>query len=128
MIVLWDRDCGFCAFMLSLLLRADTRKVLRPAVIQGPEGDKWLAKMAPEQRLATFHAVDDDGRVTSGGDALTEILRELPPARPLAGVTGRMPGVTDRAYMWVAANRRLLSKPIPMKAKEQARRLVARRS
>ena len=128
MIVLWDRDCGFCAFMLSLMLRADSKRVLRPAVIQGPEGEKWLAAMPAEQRLATFHAVDAGGRVTSGGEALTVLLRELPAARPLAALTGAAPGVTDRAYTWVAANRPLLSKPIPAAAKQRARGLVARRT
>jgi predicted DCC family thiol-disulfide oxidoreductase YuxK len=128
MIVLWDRDCGFCAFMLSLVLRADRRRVLKPAFIQGPEGERLLADMPPRQRLASWHFIDDEGRRTSGGRALTELLRELPAGRPLAALTGALPGVTERAYGWVATHRSLLSKPIPASAKERARRLVAARS
>jgi len=128
MIVLWDKDCGFCAFMLSLMLRADSGRVLQPAAIQGPEGERWLGSMPAERRLATFHAIDSQGRLTSGGDALTAVLGVLPAGRPLAALTGAVPGVTDRGYMWVAGHRRLLSRPIPARAKERARRLVARRS
>jgi predicted DCC family thiol-disulfide oxidoreductase YuxK len=128
MVVLWDRDCGFCAFMLSLVLRADTRGVLRPAFIQGPEGSRLLADVPADQRLASWHLVDDAGRRTSGGPALTVLLRELPVLRPLAALTGAQPGLTERAYRWVATHRSLLSKPIPAAAKEHARRHVAARS
>jgi predicted DCC family thiol-disulfide oxidoreductase YuxK len=127
-VVLWDRDCGFCAFMLALVLRADTRRVLRPAFIQSPEGERLLADMPEPERLASWHLVDDDGRRTSGGEALTVMLRELPAGRPLAAVTEALPGVTERAYRWVAEHRALLSRPIPASAKERARRYVAKRS
>lgn len=128
MLVLWDRDCGFCAWTLSLLLRADRARLLRPAPIQGPEGDRHLAHMAPEQRLASWHLVDDDGRVRSGGEALTAVLRALPAGRPLARLTGALPAATDRAYGWVATHRTLLSRPIPAEAKERARRHVGSRA
>jgi predicted DCC family thiol-disulfide oxidoreductase YuxK len=128
MVVLWDRDCGFCAFMLSLVLRADRRRILRPASIQGPEGDRLLADLPTKERLKSWHLVDDQGRRTSGGHALTVMLRELPGLRPLATLTGARPGLTERAYRWVATHRSLLSKPIPATAKERARRYVEARS
>jgi predicted DCC family thiol-disulfide oxidoreductase YuxK len=114
--------------MLSLVLRADTRQTLRPAPIQGAEGRRLLAGMAPEQQLATWHAVDAAGTLTSGGRALTAVLATLPAGRPLAALTGALPGLTERAYGWVAAHRSLLSKPIPAAAKERARRRIERRS
>jgi predicted DCC family thiol-disulfide oxidoreductase YuxK len=128
MVVLWDRDCGFCAFMLALVLRADRRRVLRPAPIQGPEGDRLLADLPPERRLASWHLIDDAGHRHSGGEALTVMLRALPAGRPLAAVGDAMPGLTERAYRWVADHRSLLSKPIPAAAKERARRYVAARA
>jgi predicted DCC family thiol-disulfide oxidoreductase YuxK len=128
MLVLWDRDCGFCAWMLALVLRADRRRVLRPAPIQGPEGDRHLAHMPAERRLASWHLVDDDGGVTSGGEALTRVLAVLPGLRPLAKVTGALPRATTRSYDWVATHRSLLSRPIPASAKARARRLVEQRS
>jgi predicted DCC family thiol-disulfide oxidoreductase YuxK len=127
-VVLWDRDCGFCAFALALVLRADTRRRLRPMPIQSPEGERLLADLSPEHRLASWHLVDDAGRRTSGGDALTALLRELPAGRPLAKLTGARPDLTERAYRWVAEHRSLLSKPIPATAKERARLYVEARS
>lgn len=121
MLVLWDRDCGFCAWTLSWVLRADRRGLLRTAPIQGPEGDRWLAHMPAEQRLASWHLVDDDGTVRSAGAAVTEVLRRIPAGRPLAALTGRAPGLTERAYAWVARNRSTLSRPIPARSKARAR-------
>jgi predicted DCC family thiol-disulfide oxidoreductase YuxK len=128
MTVLWDEDCGFCAFLLALLLRADRRRMLRPVAIQSAEGDRLLADMPVEQRLASWHFVDEAGRRTSAGEALTELLHRLPGGRLPAAATGALPGVTEGAYRWVATHRSLLSRPIPASAKERARRLVAARA
>jgi predicted DCC family thiol-disulfide oxidoreductase YuxK len=127
-LALWDRDCGFCAWALATVLRADRKGVVRTAAIQGPEGDRHLAHMSPEQRLASWHLVEDDGTVHSGGDALTVLLRRLPVGRPLAGLTGRAPGVTERGYAWIARNRSTLSRPIPAAAKARARTRVQARA
>lgn len=127
-LVLWDADCGFCAFVLALLLRADVDRRLRPAPIQGPAGDLHLAHMSPERRLASFHAVATDGTLSSGGDALTALLAELPAGRPAAAVTVRLPRLTRRSYDWIATHRGALSRPIPQAATNRARALVERRS
>jgi predicted DCC family thiol-disulfide oxidoreductase YuxK len=128
MIVLWDRDCGFCAWTLALLLRWDRSGALRPAAIQGPEGDRLLAGMPPEERLASWHAVDGDGVVRSGGAGLSAVFERLRGGRVLARATAAQPSVTDAAYRWVAAHRSQLSRLIGAGAKERARRLIAARS
>lgn len=69
MLVLWDRDGGFCAWMLSLFLRADSQRTLRTVHVRSPEGDRHLAGIAPERRLTSWHVVDAEGRLSSGGDA-----------------------------------------------------------
>jgi predicted DCC family thiol-disulfide oxidoreductase YuxK len=127
-LALWDRDCGFCAWALATVLRADRKRIVRTAAIQGPEGDRHLAHMPPEQRLASWHLVDDDGTVHSGGAALTVLLRRLPPGRPLASLTGRAPALTERGYAWIARNRSTLSRPIPAAAKARARMRVQARA
>ena len=128
LVALWDRDCGFCAWTLALLLRADRHGLLRTAPIQGPLGDRHLAHMSSEQRLASWHLVDEQDRVYSGGAALTEVLRRLPAGRGLAVLTSRAPGATQRAYAWVARHRSMLSRPIPAGAKARARARVAART
>jgi predicted DCC family thiol-disulfide oxidoreductase YuxK len=127
LLVLYDRDCGFCAWMLALLLRRDRHRRLRPAPIQGPEGERLLAGVPRTERLASWHAVDAAGRRTSAGAALAEVLRRLPGGSAPAAVCRLAPGATERAYGWVARHRRLLSRPVPAPAKARARALVAAR-
>jgi predicted DCC family thiol-disulfide oxidoreductase YuxK len=127
MIVLYDRDCGFCVWTLAWVLRWDRRRRLRPAPIQGPEGDTWLSDMPREERLASWHAVDEGGRVVSGGAALTLLLRRLPGGSVPARLTELAPGATERAYAWVAANRSMLARPLRPRAKARARAVVAER-
>jgi predicted DCC family thiol-disulfide oxidoreductase YuxK len=128
MLILYDRDCGFCAWTLARLLRRDRCRALEVATIQGPEGDRRLAHLAPRERLATWHVVDDAGRLHSGGPALVPVLSALPGGAPPAALLARAPRLTTRAYAWVADHRSLLSKPVPAAAKLRARTLLAERS
>ena len=128
MLILYDRDCGFCAWTVATLLRRDHRGALRVATIQGAEGERGLAGMPAGRRLASWHLVDDDGRLHSGGAGLPVVFEVLPGGRPLAAVLRRMPRLTERGYAWVAAHRTTLSKPVPARAKARARALIAERS
>ena len=128
MLILFDRDCGFCAWTLAALLRRDPGGRLRVATIQGAEGERLLAAIPPERRLASWHVVDDEGRLRSGGAALPTVLAALRGGAPFAALARRAPGMTDRGYRWVAAHRSLLSKPVPARAKARAREALAARS
>jgi predicted DCC family thiol-disulfide oxidoreductase YuxK len=126
-LVLYDRDCGFCAWTLAWVLRWDRAQRLRPAPIQGPEGDTWLARMPAESRLASWHTVDEHGRVLSAGAALSAVLRRLPGGAPLAALTRAAAPVTERGYAAVAKGRPRLSRLIPARAKSRAWELIAER-
>jgi predicted DCC family thiol-disulfide oxidoreductase YuxK len=119
-IVLYDRDCGLCRWIVAKLLAWDRRGRLRAVAIQSPEGQTLLADLPPEERLAAAHAIDGAGRRYSGGAAAPPILRELPGGRPLAALLAAFPRVTDRAYRWVAEHRSLVGKLIPERAKRRA--------
>ena len=106
MLILYDRDCGFCAWTVATLLRRDRRGALRAATIQGPEGTRLLADLPAGRRLASWHVVDDAGRRHSGGAGLIAVLGTLPGGAALAALLGRMPQLTERGYGWVAAHRR----------------------
>lgn len=101
--VLYDADCGFCAWSTSALLRWDRRR-LRALAIQDPRADALLAEVPPERRLASWHLVEDEG-VLSGGAAVPALARRLPGGRVVAIVAERFPAATERAYRWVAARR-----------------------
>ena len=94
--VLYDHDCGFCRWSIGRLLAWDRAGRLRPVAIQSAEGQRLLADLTPEQRLASAHAVDAAGRRTSGGDAMAPIAAVLPGGAPLAALGRRAPGAGAR--------------------------------
>ena len=125
--VLYDADCGFCKWLLSILLRWDRDERLRPVALQSPEADDLLRELTPAERLASWHLVSPDGERSSGGAALPALLRTLPAGRVPAAAFARFPGLTDRGYRWVAEHRTQLSKFVPARAKRHAGERVRRR-
>ncbi len=126
--VIYDGDCGFCRWMLALLLRADTHRRLRPLALGVPESDDLLAALTPDQRAASWHLVSPDGDRTSAGAALTTVLALLPGGRMPAQALSRAPRATDRGYRWVADHRSVLGRAIPGGAKHRATSLIAART
>jgi predicted DCC family thiol-disulfide oxidoreductase YuxK len=126
--VLYDHDCGFCRWSIGRLLAWDRAGRLRPLAIQSAEGQGLLADLTPEQRLATAHAVDAQGRLTSGGDAMAPIAAVLPGGAPLAALGRRAPGLARAAYRAVAGRRSILGRLISDAAKARADERIARRS
>jgi predicted DCC family thiol-disulfide oxidoreductase YuxK len=104
-VVLYDEDCGFCRWSLDRLLRWDRRGRLRAAPIQSEEGDRLLAELEPEDRLASWHLIAPDGRRSSGGAAAAPLARLLPAGAPVAFLAETFPRTTDRLYRWVARHR-----------------------
>jgi len=103
--VLYDQDCGFCRWSLDKILLWDRRQALRPVAIQSDEAEQLLAAVPRDEWLESWHLVLPSGEVRSGGAAAEPMARLLPGGRPLAFLFARFPGITDRAYRWVAANR-----------------------
>jgi predicted DCC family thiol-disulfide oxidoreductase YuxK len=126
-LVLYDGDCGFCKWLLALLLRRDRAARLRPVALQSPAAENLLSDLDAEQRLASWHLISPAGERRSGGAALPTLLELLPGGRPLAAPLTRFPRLTDRGYRWVAGNRVLLSKPVPARSKRRASAEVRRR-
>jgi predicted DCC family thiol-disulfide oxidoreductase YuxK len=118
--LLYDLDCGFCRWCLGKVLAWDRRATLRPVALQSEEGDRLLEGMPREERLASWHLVDGEGTVRSAGAAFPGLFRLLPGGTPLAALTSRAPGVTDRAYRWVAGNRSRWGKLVTDGAKSRA--------
>ncbi|HWT21985.1 MAG TPA: DUF393 domain-containing protein, partial [Solirubrobacteraceae bacterium] len=92
MILLYDNGCGFCQWMMWLILRHDRRGAIRPVPIQSPTGEDLLADLDPEARLASWHAVEPSGRRSSGGDAFAPVLRAVPRLAPLGRIVALLPG------------------------------------
>src|SRR4051794_27390936 len=104
-VLLYDRECGFCTWITDLILRWDRHRRLRPVALQDPEAAELLPALTPEVRMASFHLVEPDGTVRSGGEALPALAALLPAGAPLQLALGAAPGVTDRGYRWLADHR-----------------------
>jgi predicted DCC family thiol-disulfide oxidoreductase YuxK len=101
--VLYDDDCGACRWSADRLRVWDRRGRLAFDAIQ--RADDLLTPIPPERRPESMHVVERDGRVWSGGAAVTRLLTELPGGAPFAWLGRHAPVLTERAYLWVAAHR-----------------------
>lgn len=104
-ILLYDDDCGFCRWTADRILRRDRRHVLRAVPIQSAEGDSLLGDMPSEEKVASWHLVDEDGVVRSAGAATGPLLRRLPGGKPVAIAADRFPRATNLLYRLIARNR-----------------------
>lgn len=126
--VLYDAECGFCAWVLSGLLTWDRAHRLRPAALQSAAALRLLADLQPVERMASWHLISPAGARQSGGAAIVPVLRLLPGGGVPAAAFARCPRLTERAYRWVAAHRSRLSRLIPSRAKRNARRRILERA
>ena len=111
LVVLYDRDCGVCAFSARRLRRWDRagRLELLPLQAAAGSGRPELERAARERPLIdALHVVDErTGRVRAGGDAVLSIASVLPGGalvRPIAAIPPFRWAV-GAAYDLVARNR-----------------------
>jgi predicted DCC family thiol-disulfide oxidoreductase YuxK len=110
--LLYDADCGFCRWSLDKILRRDKAKEILPVPIQSAEGQELLRDMDEDKRMASWHLVDENGRIFSAGAAVPEISRHLRGGAPVGSLAKQFPKSTDRLYRLIARNRHKLGKAI----------------
>ena len=125
--VIYDADCGFCRWCLGALLALDRDERLRPLALGTPEADGLLGGMSREEQFASWHIVDPRGRVRSAGAALPTALRVIPGGHLPADIAQRLPGLSERAYTWVAGHRGALGRLVGDRARARADARIARR-
>ena len=125
--LLYDSDCGFCRWSLGKVLAWDRRGELRPVALQSGEADALLPGMPEEQRMSSWHLVDDAG-VHSAGAGIGPLLRLLPGGSPVGALAAWAPGAMERFYRFVAGRRSLWGKVVTEGAKRRADRRIASRS
>jgi predicted DCC family thiol-disulfide oxidoreductase YuxK len=126
--VLYDGDCGLCKVILAVLLRWDRSERLEPVPIQSERGQRLLSEMDPAERLRSWHLIDRDRAVHSGGAGMPVVFAELPGGAPIAQLTARFPGATSRVYEWAADHRALLGRPLGSHSRRWAARVIAGRA
>jgi predicted DCC family thiol-disulfide oxidoreductase YuxK len=112
--VLYDGECAFCTWTVSILARLDRGRRLRLMPLRGASlpGQPTL-----DELVDSLHAVDAEGRWWAGGDALIEICRRVPPLRPMVWLA-RLPlagPLIDIGYRLVARNRQPISRLLGLK-------------
>lgn len=78
--------------------------------------------------MASWHLIDDGGRVHSAGRAFVPLLRLLPGGNPLAAFAARFPSAVQRAYAWTAGHRSTFGRLVPAASRARADALIARRA
>jgi predicted DCC family thiol-disulfide oxidoreductase YuxK len=125
LIVLYDGDCGFCSVVLAVLLTWDRAHHVDPVSIQSARGEELLVDVAPQDRLKSWHLIDAEGTLHSGGAAIHVVFDALPWGAPIVRVARRFPNATSWAYEWVASHRVLLGRPLQARSRAWAARVVA---
>jgi predicted DCC family thiol-disulfide oxidoreductase YuxK len=124
--LLYDRDCGFCRWSLGKVLAWDRRGRIRPVSLQSKEADELLPGMGEEERMGSWHLVDDEG-VHSAGAGFPPLFRLLPGGSPFAALSARMPAASERGYRFVSGHRSLWGKFVTDGAKRRADKRIAKR-
>jgi predicted DCC family thiol-disulfide oxidoreductase YuxK len=127
MVVLYDGDCGFCKVMLAVLLRWDRAHRLGAVPIQSAPGEQLLQGVPTRARLESWHLIDGERTLHSGGAAIPVVLAILPRGGLLARLASRFPRPTSRAYEWVASHRVLLGRLFGARSRAWATRVIAER-
>jgi predicted DCC family thiol-disulfide oxidoreductase YuxK len=125
--VLFDAECAFCRWSLAHLLRRDPHEKLRIVPLQSPDAAVLLPRLTAAERAAAAHLVTADGRVFSGGSAALPLARMLGAAAAVVALLRVLGAVTPWGYRLIAANRGLLSRLVPSRARRRADRTVAQR-
>jgi predicted DCC family thiol-disulfide oxidoreductase YuxK len=118
--VIYDETCGFCRWCVGVLLGWDRDGRLRPVPAGSAHADELLTGMPAETRFGSWHLVAPDGEVHSGGLAAAPLLRLLPGGRLPAALVARVPRLADRAYRFVARNRRGFGRLVGTRARARA--------
>jgi predicted DCC family thiol-disulfide oxidoreductase YuxK len=126
--ILYDADCGVCRWLLAKLLRWDRQGAVRPVALQEAAATSLLPGMSEKERMGSWHLVDAEGEVRSAGAAFPALFGLLPGGAPLAALTARAPGLSERAYRLVADHRPALGRLVSERAKQRADRRIAARA
>ncbi|MGH9198561.1 MAG: thiol-disulfide oxidoreductase DCC family protein, partial [Acidimicrobiia bacterium] len=108
--VLYDDDCGFCRWLLAKIVRWDVESVLEPVSLRSSRAAELLSEIDERVRLSSWHLVQPDGSVLSGGSAIAPLLDYLTRRRLRffligAKIARSAPRTTEKLYGFVARNR-----------------------
>ena len=105
--LVYDGSCQFCIRQMSWIRRHDRAGVFEFVPSQTPDLHSRFPKLASEDLSSGLRAIDAEGAIAVGADAVYQIASRLPYWRRLAWLY-RLPVITGLcrwAYAWIAARR-----------------------
>ncbi|HEX2195634.1 MAG TPA: DUF393 domain-containing protein [Actinomycetota bacterium] len=112
-VVLYDADCGFCTWVVDKIAGRVEAGALEIVPLQAPRADELLAGRVDEQaKWESWHLVEADGTLYSGGEALPPVLRHVRGGRSAGRAAARFPRVASALYRIVARNRDKLGRVV----------------
>jgi predicted DCC family thiol-disulfide oxidoreductase YuxK len=115
LVALFDGDCALCTATLRFIEARDHSGRIECGDLRHPVIADRFPSFTAEAVRAQLHAVDRDGRLYVGIDAVRECGRRLPKYRTVAWILG-VPGirfVAQRVYVLIAKHRLRLNPWLP---------------
>ncbi|HEX2056982.1 MAG TPA: DUF393 domain-containing protein [Actinomycetota bacterium] len=112
-IVLYDADCGFCTWVVDRLAGRVAPGAIEIVPLQAARADELLGGRVDEQaKWESWHLIEPDGALFSGGDAVPRVLRHVRGGRVAGRIADRWPRATSALYRVVARNRDRLGRVV----------------
>lgn len=105
-VVLYDADCGFCTWVVDRIAARVEPGSIEIVPLQARRADELLdGRLDEQQKWESWHLVEPDGSLYSGGDAVPRVLRYVKGGRSVGRLAARFPRATAGAYRFTARNR-----------------------
>jgi predicted DCC family thiol-disulfide oxidoreductase YuxK len=112
-VVLYDADCGFCTWVVDRIAARVEPGTIEIVPLQARRADDLLGGRVDErEKWESWHLVEPDGSLYSGGDAVPRVLRYVKGGRSIGRVAARFPRATACAYRFTARNRDRLGRVV----------------
>ena len=105
-VVLYDADCGFCTWVVDRIAARVSPGAIEIVALQSERAGGLLdGRVSEEEKWESWHLVDSDGSLYSGGEAIPHVLRHVKGGRALGRLAARFPRPAAAAYRLVARHR-----------------------
>ena len=112
-VVLYDGDCGFCTWVVDKIAARVEPGAVEIVPLQAPRADEVLAGRLDERaKWESWHLVEPDGALFSGGDAIPRVLRHVRGGRFAGRVAARFPRAASALYRVAARHRDKLGRVV----------------
>lgn len=110
-ILVFDSYCRICNLFRSLVEALDVRDEVNPIDMRTDLAQKLLQRLPPHIYVSSFHLVDPDGEIHSGGEAVPHLVSLLLAGRHVNKLIHTLPYgeyLVERVYEKLASSREVM--------------------